>query len=321
MDEFDLIRKYFYRKDHALPASVRVGIGDDAAVCVAPAECELTTTTDLFIAGTHFLESAAADHIGHKVLAVNLSDLAAMGAEPLWFTMTLSLPAVDEPWLQDFAAGLFALADHAGIALIGGDTVRGPLGIGIQATGAVPVGKALLRSGAKAGDVVYVTGSLGDAALGLKVARDGVHFSEIADTWFISRLEQPTPRLEIGKKLQGVASAAIDISDGLVADLGHICRQSDVGARIEIEALPLSGPYRDVLATVGYELALTGGDDYELCFTAPADKADVIAKIASECACPITRIGVIEVSKGVAVIDHTGAHVDLTESGHLHFHG
>lgn len=319
MDEFELIRKFFTRDSDLLREDVRVGIGDDAAVCCPPAGQDLVFTTDLLLEGVHFPKGTAARDIGHKALAVNLSDLAAMGATPLWFTLSLSLPEANTSWLADLAAGLFDLADTHNIALVGGDTVRGPLSIGIQATGAVPEDAALLRSGAQAGDAIYVTGSIGDAAAGLMVARDGRSFSEATDAFFVERLNRPTPRVEVGQALRGVASAAIDISDGLAADLGHICERSDLGARIIVDDMPLSEAYRDVLAVIGAEPALTGGDDYELCFTVPVSKEAELAVLVDQLGCPMTRIGEMVAGSALEVVDAAGQAFALHGYGHVHF--
>jgi thiamine-monophosphate kinase len=317
LNEFDLIERYFVR-----PVSrndVTIGIGDDTAVCAVPGGHELLLTTDLLVAGVHFPEDAPAAAVGHKALAVNLSDLAAMGADPAWFTLTLSLPGIDEKWLQEFSQGMFALAETCNIALVGGDTVKGPLVAGIQACGLAPKGTAVLRSGARVGDKIFVTGSLGDAALGLRcIQREFEPPTESRD-YFISRLHFPAPRISEGLALRNIANAMIDVSDGLVADLAHVLERSSVGATIQQEALPLSSHYRDKLTDIGFGAALTGGDDYELCFTVSADKVDELRAISRDWGCVPGCIGEIEQEPGLRIKTGDGNLIEPDVAGFDHF--
>jgi len=314
--EFALIDRYFTRLSRR--ADTVLGVGDDAALLAVPPDCWLVTTTDTMVAGTHFLPGDDAASLGHKLLAVNLSDLAAMGADPAWFTLALTLPAVEPDWLAAFAGGLFALADAAGIELIGGDTTRGPLSLTVQALGTVPAGLALRREGAQPGDGVYVSGTLGDAALALALRLEGAPVpAELA-----ARLDRPTPRLALGRALRGRASAAIDISDGLLADLGHLCARSGVGAEIDLAALPRSAAF--VAATRGAADAgkpLCGGDDYELCFTLPAAREPEIAALSAAGGCALTHIGRITTEPGVRCRDAAGELVTPAQPGFDHFTG
>ena len=317
MNEFELIRNYFTRAGGR--GDVVVGVGDDAAVCSVPENHELVLTTDLLVVGVHFPESASPESIGHKALAVNLSDLAAMGARPAWFTMTLSLPEVNENWLEKFSSGLFALAKANNIALIGGDTVKGPLSVGIQACGLVPTGNAVLRSGAKPGDHIYVTGSLGDAALGLLYKTGKADYGSPANKYFSDQLDTPTPRTDAGTALPGVATSMIDISDGLVSDLGHLLESSDVGAEFRLESIPLSSFYREQLTDVGWAPALAGGDDYELCFTIPREKENEFKGMSKEWESGVSCIGEISEEPGLRILNDSGEPIDLSVSGYDHF--
>ena len=300
---------------------VVVGIGDDAAVCAVPENQQLVITTDMLVAGVHFPEDTPAHAIGYKSLAVNLSDLAAMGATPAWFTLNLSLPESEESWLEEFSDGLQELAEKSGIELVGGDTVRGPLCIGIQACGTVPSGSAVLRSGAKAGDRVFVTGSVGDAALGLKVERDEQHFGTVTEDYFLRRLRYPIPRNIQGSSLINIASAMIDISDGLIADLGHVLERSGVGATIELSKVPLSPDYRNSLHENGWDPALSNGDDYELCITVAPEHIEPLMQLASEWDCGISEIGTIESQPGLRIIDVNGEPYEPLQPGYDHFKG
>ena len=276
VSEFTLIQRYFETQTQ-VRGDVILGIGDDCALLKVPSDASLAVSLDMLVAGVHFFADADPEGIGHKALAVNLSDLAAMGASPAWITLALSLPKADAAWLEGFCRGLFALATRFQVQLIGGDTSRGPLTISIQAHGFVPQGKALRRSGARPGDRVYVTGTLGDAALALASTRGQVTIPGAYQAYLQARLERPTPRILQGLGLRGLASAAIDISDGLAQDLGHILERSGVGARLNVDRVPRSGALNDCLdAAAALPLALTGGDDYELCFTAapPAPGTD-----------------------------------------------
>ena len=272
----------------------------------------------MLVEGRHFLSTVNPAHLGHKALAVNLSDLAACGARPLGFTLALSLPQADEAWLAGFAQGLFALADAHGCALVGGDTTRGPLNICITVFGEVPPGEALLRSGAKVGDALWVSGTLGDARLALEVFRGTVPlamgFSAEAFAAARARLEQPTPRVALGQALRGIATSAIDLSDGLLGDLGHVLKASQVGARIDTSiALKLIAKYPDnrlpeatFYAKNNLKWVLAGGDDYELAFTAPAERHKAVLAAAAQSATPVTCIGKIEAETGVRLVDAEG---------------
>ncbi len=330
-NEFSLIKKYFartYSRD-----DIVLGSGDDAAIVKPPLHEELVFTIDTLVAGVHFpLETSAFD-IGYKAIAVNLSDIAAMGAKPLWMTGTLTLPSVDENWIAEFARGMFTLLDQHNVALIGGDLTRGPtLTITFQAHGSVPAGKALRRDGAKVGDLIYVSGTLGDAGMGLQmlsskdvgaVREPPAGRSRAAPTSFLDRLNRPTPRIELGLLARDYAHAAIDISDGFAQDLGHILQRSGVGAEVEINKLPLSkippfvkGGRGDFSAL---QLALTAGDDYELCLTVPPTKAQAFETAAAQINCPITCIGKITNGNELILLDEKGERVDLDLRGYQHF--
>lgn len=317
MDEFELIRRFFTESGPARD-DVVVGIGDDAAL-VRACNGDLAIATDTLIAGVHFpLETQPAD-IGYKALAVNLSDLAAVGATPAWFTLNLTLSEADPRWLEDFACGLFALAQRHRTQLIGGDTTRGPLSVTVTAHGFVPSGEALLRRGARPGDRVYVTGLLGDAALALRFLRREVDVPEESRLAVLTRLNRPEPRVEVGIALRGLASACIDVSDGLVADLGHILEESRLGATIELSRLPVSDAYDAAVADIGWSPALSGGDDYELCFTLPPERERALHQVAARFACTCTPIGVIEEQPGLRIRDKAGALVAAPFSGYNHF--
>ncbi|MDD4913156.1 MAG: thiamine-phosphate kinase [Sideroxydans sp.] len=313
MSEFDLIHKFFTRPT----PSAELGVGDDAALLRVADGKELAISTDMLVSGTHFFADADPFLLGHKTLAVNLSDLAAMGAVPRWATLSLSLPAVDEQWLQRFSEGFFALADDNGVELIGGDTTRGPLNLCITIMGDVPRGKALRRDGAKVGDDIWVSGKLGQAALGLANLQGKLKFyGEVRDEC-LKALHQPQPRVSLGLALRGIANSAIDISDGLLADLGHILERSSVGAEIEIEALPIvdDGVEKDV----AQQCALAGGDDYELCFTAPESQQEVLMALAEQLKFPLTRIGHITEALGCVVRDGEGKAIKIEKGGYDHF--
>ena len=320
LGEFDLIRRYFNR-NQAHPGLV-VGIGDDAAVLDVPADSQLVVTADTLVAGVHFPVSARPEDIGFKSLAVNLSDLAAMGAIPRWYTLSITLPEAEDDWLSGFSAGLQRLENEEAVALIGGDTTRGPLSIGIQAMGVVRTGAAVLRSGARAGDDVYVTGTLGDAALGLKCVQGEITeplVSECARSGCVERFNRPQPRSIAGYSLAPFVNAMIDCSDGFVADLGHILAASQCGAEIELASLPLSHALRRWVATRDWALPLSGGDDYELIFTADALQRDVINGIADNLHHPITRVGRIVSGAGVELIEPDGSRLERKPQGYTHF--
>jgi len=306
LSEFELIERFFKR-----PARRAVlGIGDDAALFVPTAGCEIAISTDMLLEGRHFFSDAEPEALGHKTLAVNLSDLAAMGARPRWALLACALPDADPSWLEAFARGFFALADAHGVELIGGDTTRGPRNLCVTIIGEVPAGQALLRSGAQPGESIYVSGHLGDAALAVANRRGRIALAGDELTQCEAALARPTPRVALGQRLRGLATAAIDLSDGLTGDLGHIVAASEVGATVELAAVPrspaldrrLAGPGR----AVALECLLAGGDDYELCFTAASAAAAKLHALATETGITLTRIGTIEAAPTLAVVDERG---------------
>lgn len=314
LGEFDLIEKYFTRP--ARRNDVLLGVGDDAALLEVPAGRALVAATDTLVEGRHFLAGAPGRSVGHQALAVNLSDFAAMGAEPSWALLSLSLPEVREDWLREFAAGLYALADQYGVDLVGGDTVRGPLVITIELLGVVEPGLALRRSGAHPGDQLYVSGWPGEAAAGLEALRHGGWYG--LDDPLIRRYLYAEPRLQLGRALAGRATAAMDVSDGLLGDLSRLCSASGVGARLDLGALPVSGPLAEAHARADCErLVLAGGDDYELLFTLPASAGpELAAELGRTCA--ITRIGEISAEPGVRC-ERDGRAVSVDARGYDHF--
>lgn len=317
MREFDLIKRYF-QTGFPIQNNVLLGIGDDAALCTWHAEQAQVIAVDTLVAGVHFPINTAAADIAYKALAVNLSDMAAMGATPLWFTLALTLPQADETWLNEFATGLRTLAHLAHVALIGGDTTQGPLTVTIQIHGSVPVQQALRRNNAQVGDGIYVTGTLGDAGLGLAVVQNKVEVSESIAQFVVQRLNRPSARWEIGQKLRGIANSAIDVSDGLVADLGHILQASGVGARLQVIDLPLSEEVRFALPpTRAYNMALTAGDDYELCFTVAPENEAALKNILN--AGDYTRIGTIEATPGLRCEQADGTLLNAVQRGYEHF--
>ncbi|HET8941337.1 MAG TPA: thiamine-phosphate kinase [Rudaea sp.] len=326
MPEFDLIELIRARCAVARE-DVRLGIGDDAALLAPPVGQLLAVSTDSLVGGVHFPNDTRAGDIGWKALAVNLSDLAAMGATPAWATLTLTLPHADSRWVGEFADGFAALAAEFKLALVGGDTTQGDLNIGVCVHGFVPPDAALLRSGARVGDAIFVTGTLGDAAAGLRCldrSTDDARrlFNAPADTreMLLARLNRPTPRVTQGLALRGQASACIDVSDGLVADLGHLCSASGVGAQIDVDALPASPALLRLFdADARRELQLGGGDDYELCFTANVQGAPNLLGDIARSGCVATRIGRIVATPGVQVLDNHGNTIALGHSGWEHF--
>ncbi len=320
--EFNLIARYFTR-----PAKRAVmGVGDDCALVKISAGCELAISTDTLVEGAHFFAGANAEKLGHKALAVNLSDLAAMGATPKYVLLALTLPGIDEAWLAEFSRGLFTLADEFNVELIGGDTTRGPLSMTLTVMGEIEAGRALRRDRAQIGDDIWVSGSLGGAALALMHMQGKVELSPNVFAQIESRLHQPTPRIGLGGALIGLAHAAIDLSDGLVADLSHICERSNLSARIEYDHLPLAAALvaldTDLAANVANECALAGGDDYELCFTAASSARSRIEWAGEACGLAVTRIGsmhALDPGRWVKVVDASGRDVALTKSGYDHF--
>ncbi len=318
LSEFSLIQRYF-SQGTARRADVRLGVGDDAALLAAPGGDELAMSMDTLVSGVHFPEDTPPADIAYKALAVNLSDMAAMGAEPAWMLLALTLPEVNEHWLEQFSQGLRQLASAHGVTLVGGDTTRGPLSISVQITGRVPAGQALRRRGARPGDSIYVTGQLGDAGVGLQLAqgRCPLALDDGQRDYFLQRLHRPTPRVAAGLALRGLASAAIDISDGVIADLGHILDASGVGARVDVEQLPVAAAVGEMAEW--WRLPLTAGDDYELCFTAPPERAAGVAQRFGRLACPCARIGVIDSGSGLRLF-HRGAGIDIQAlKGYRHF--
>lgn len=320
MGEFDLIDRFFKR-----PARrADLGVGDDCALLSPRPAHQLALSADMLVEGRHFLSTVDPVRLGHKSLAVNLSDLAACGAQPRAFLLSLSLPRADEAWLQGFSQGLFALADAHDCELIGGDTTQGPLNIAITIMGDVPHGQALLRSGARSGDDIYVSGTLGDARLALEAFRGQLSLPEAVFALCRDRMELPTPRIALGMALRGVASAAADVSDGLLGDLGHILRQSRVGAQLQLEAcdkllacrhdMPLSEAWRRTCT-------LSGGDDYELVFTAAPSSRTAVALAAQASQTPVTRIGVVTPDPGVDLLDSQGQRVTTSFTSFDHFGG
>ncbi len=299
LGELDLIGKYFTRAVER----AALGIGDDCALFTPAPGMQLAVSSDMLVDGRHFLSTVAPHSLGHKALAVNLSDLAACGAAPLAFTLALAMPRVDEDFLHGFAQGLFGLADEHRCELIGGDTTQGPLNICITVFGEVPTGQALLRSGACAGDDVYVSATVGDARLALEVFRGTVALEGIDFESVRVAMEQPRPRVALGLALRGVASSAIDVSDGLLGDLAHILRRSGVGATLDIDAVPRSAVLSRQPQAMQRECSLAGGDDYELVFTAPPRHADAVAAAARQAGVQVTRIGVIDAGAGLRLID------------------
>ncbi|WP_049620530.1 thiamine-phosphate kinase [Frateuria defendens] len=285
---------------------VHLGIGDDAAVLAVPAGQELAMAIDTLVEGVHFPHGTAPADVGWKALAVNLSDLAAMGASPAWAMLALTLPQPDEAFVEGFAQGFAELARPHRLALVGGDTTRGPLAVSVAIHGFVPTGQALVRGGARAGDAVLVTGTLGDGAAGLRLLqrRDPGLADDPRATYLLERLNRPTPRLAAGMALRGRASACIDVSDGLLADLGHLCAASGVGAEIDVQHLPRSPALLALFdENASIELALSGGDDYELCFTVPAAQVAAVQADLARLGCGATRIGRIVEGRDIAVRD------------------
>ena len=321
LGEFDLIARYFTRAPRG--EGVVLGVGDDAALIAPTPGCELVLTTDMLVEGRHFHRGADPGRLGHKTLAVNLSDLAAMGATPRQALLACAFPANEPGWLAAFAGGFLALADRHAVDLVGGDTTRGPLNLCVTAIGEVPAGRAIRRSGARPGDDIYVSGTLGDAALALAVIDGRARLPDAAFDACRDRLDLPEPRVALGQALRGIATAAIDVSDGLVGDLGHIVERSGVGARIDVARLPASPWLAAMLKGGDRALALAcllaGGDDYELCFTAGNAQRESIGAIARELALPLTRIGKITAAGGFTVRGEDGAALTALPRAFDHF--
>jgi thiamine-monophosphate kinase len=317
--EFELIGRYFKRLG-ADRGDVRIGVGDDGAVLMPPSSRELVVVTDTLVAGVHFPPGSPPASIGHRAFAVNLSDVAAMGAEPAWALLALTLPDSDETWLGDFARAAGDLCRRHGVALVGGDTTRGPLTITVTVMGIVPIGVALERKGAQPGDAVFVTGSPGDAAAGLALEQNRLHIADRMSAQILrDRFLFPTPRCEVGVALRGLASACIDISDGLGGDLEKLCAASGCGAEIDAAALPVS---EALIVAVGRELAreyaLSGGDDYELLFTVPLARLGAMSNAIALGLGPVTRIGSLVSGNGVRVFARGGV-MQFSGAGFDHF--
>jgi thiamine-monophosphate kinase len=316
MGEFDLIDRFFKRPVRRNT----LGIGDDCALLATAPGMQLAVSSDMLVEGRHFLSTVDPYKLGHKALAVNLSDLAACGAKPLAFTLALAMPQADEAWLEPFSRGLLALADEHECELVGGDTTRGPLNICVTVFGEVPPGQALLRSGAKDGDDLYVSGTLGDARLALEAFRGTVSLPAEVFEAARARMEQPTPRVALGQALRGIATSAIDISDGLLGDLGHIMKRSGVGASIDTAvAIGLLQAAGAVDETRRLEYVLAGGDDYELAFTAPAAQREAVQAAAAQARIHVTRIGRIDSAPGLRLLDAQGRTIDRRYGSFDHF--
>ncbi|OJZ19712.1 MAG: thiamine-phosphate kinase [Thiobacillus sp. 65-29] len=314
--EFSLIARHFTRP---APGAV-LGVGDDCALLAPTPGMQLAVSTDMLLEGRHFMPQDGPAGIGHKALAVNLSDLAAMGATPRWATLSIALPAADDAWLTAFARGFFRMADLHGIELVGGDTTRGALTIAVTVMGEVPPDAALRRDGARPGDDVWVSGVLGSAAAALAYRQARLSMDPLDAARVLPALYLPTPRVELGIALRGVASAAIDVSDGLLADLGHVLERSGVGATLEFATLPVLPVLHKYLhKDVARECVLAGGDDYELCFTAPAACRDAVLAAGQQTNVTVTRIGAITAEAGLTVRDTDGKSMQFAKTGYDHF--
>jgi thiamine-monophosphate kinase len=329
MSEFEIIRRYFAARG-VDRGDVVIGIGDDGAVVQFPRGRDLVTVVDTLVAGVHFPPEARPEDVGHKALAVNLSDVAAMGASAAWATLALTIPQADELWLSAFANGFFDLAEQYGVQLVGGDTTRGPLTVTVQVQAWVCQGRAVQRSGARPGDIIYLTGTVGDAGLALRALQQGLELPASHGAYLFSRLHRPIPRCREGEALCGVATAMIDVSDGLTADLGHILEASGVGATLNLREIPLSPSFSAVSASGHYfrdeldglRLALSTGDDYELCFTASPLQAQRVEELFSQFPCGCRAIGVIEVMPGLRLRQSDGTLLSSDCGGYDHFaHG
>jgi len=313
MSEFDLIRRHFTRSS----PSAFLGVGDDAALLQVSAGNVLVVSSDMLVSGTHFFPDADPFMLGHKTLAVNLSDMAAMGGMPRWATMAIALPDADEAWLERFSAGFFALAQQHGVELVGGDTTRGPLNLCVTILGEAPGKHVLRRSGAQVGDEVWISGTLGDAALALAHLKGRIGLTTDELNKCASALHQPQPRVALGLALRGIASSAIDISDGLLGDLGHILEASEVGAEIEFKLLPASNAQLRIESSQRY--ILSGGDDYELCFTAPVNQHAKLLDISEQLDLPLACVGEIVAERGCVVHDASGNLIEIGDGSYDHF--
>jgi thiamine-monophosphate kinase len=325
LTEFELIDRFFRRPENSTgnARGIVLGIGDDAALLAPTPGNQLAASVDMLVSGRHFFADVEPEALGHKALAVNLSDMAAMGATPRWALLAGALPHADPQWLKAFARGFFALATAHGVDLVGGDTTRGPLNLCVTLLGEVPAGKALLRSGALAGDSIWLSGALGDASLALAHHAGRVVFTadEAAACW--NALLRPAPRVALGIRLRGLASAAIDVSDGLVGDLGHVLEASKVGAVLELAAIPRSKALDRQLASSAHDIALqcllAGGDDYELCFTAAPSHDPRVVALAVELGLELRRVGTIAPEPGLVVQDSSGRPLAPLPQAYDHF--
>jgi len=316
MSEFDLIARYFTRPAHGAV----LGVGDDCALLAPTPGMQLAVSSDMLLQGRHFSPQDSPAGIGHKSLAVNLSDLAAMGATPRWAMLAIALPDEDEAWLTAFARGFFRMADAHGIELVGGDTTRGALTIAITVMGEVPPELALRRSGAQAGDDIWVSGQIGSAALALAYRQGRLFMEQIDAAKVLPALYLPQPRVALGIALRGIAHSAIDISDGLLADLGHILEASRRGAQLEFFKLPIAAVTTNYLnQPVARECVLAGGDDYELCFTAPSERRSAVLAAGEQAGVAVTRIGHITAAPGLTVLDASGQPMTIEKTGYDHF--
>ncbi len=322
MQEFSLIETFFAQSSAGTNHSqVVLGIGDDAAILDVPPEQQLLVSTDTLVSGVHFFPDVAPADLAYKALAVNLSDMAAMGATPAWVSLALTLPKLPPRWLSEFARSFMQTCEDYQVALIGGDTTSGPLSISVTIHGLIPRGKAVRRDGAQVGDDIYVSGTLGDAAAGLNILNTQTDHAalDIIQRNLIERLLRPTPRVLLGKQLRSLASSCLDVSDGLAGDLKHILKASFVGAQIDVSALPYSSELLDyVTKKQAQEYALTGGDDYELCFTAPKSHAAELQQIAQECNVSITKIGHITESANNLLLISNGQTYQLPKGAYEH---
>lgn len=320
MGEFSIITEFFAQQKNKR-ADVLVGIGDDAAIVAVPQDQQLVITTDSLIENVHFLPETDPAAIGHKALAVNLSDLAAMGAVPSWVTLALTMPSFDHAWCEAFCAGFFALATRYQVQLIGGNLAKGPLNITVEAMGLVDTNHSLLRKNARVGDKIFVTGTLGDAGYGLALQQKKKSLSADLSSYFLTRLNQPEPQIAAGLVLrENGAHAAIDISDGFIADLTHLLQASDVGARINVDAIPQSAALIEHVASVErLTFALTSGDDYELCFTAPAHHEKLLQEKLASVHCRMTSVGEIISDKKLILHRQNGEIYHGTIQGYEHF--
>ena len=315
LGEFELIARYFTRPVRR----AALGVGDDCALFAVAPGMTLAVSSDMLVEGRHFVSTVSPERLGHKALAVNLSDLAACGARPLAFTLALALPSADEAFLAPFARGLLALADRHDCELVGGDTTRGPLTIAITVFGEVATGAALLRSGARPGDDVYVSGTLGDARLALEVLRGTIAVDGAAFARVRRAMEEPQPRVGLGLALAGIATSAIDVSDGLNGDLGHVLDRSGVAAVVDVDALPRSADLASQAVALQRECLLAGGDDYELVFTASVECRGAVAEAAAAAATTVTRVGRIESGRGLRFVDGAGRGIAGPASSFDHF--